>query len=98
MGENPPLCEPLGDNSRLLRSRDFGSLASADGSHRAKGLWAIDTANPNTWATALEYLRGSATDACLVQETKVRKAVCPQAEQTARNAGWNTALQACAVG
>ena len=39
--------------------------------HREQGLWAFDTANPNAWPGAAEYMEVSSADAVLLQEARV---------------------------
>ena len=46
-------------------------VAKANRSHFEKGLWAIDTVNPNCWNRAGEYLSCTAADAVCVQETRL---------------------------
>ena len=46
---------------------------SDDVSWREWGHWAIDTANPNSWTTAREWLPRTKADVVLVQETKTFK-------------------------
>lgn len=63
------------------------SVDLADISHREKGLWAIDTANPNAWGGAAEILESSSADAIAIQETRVAEAGIKDHENSARGAG-----------
>lgn len=69
-----------------------------DTSHRDKGWWAIDTANPNAWGGAAEILESSSADAIAFQETRVADVGAKDHENTARNAGWNLAISGCGYG
>ena len=69
-----------------------GSVEPADDWHRAAGLWAVDTLNPNAWVTGLEYLRNSTADLALVQETKVTSGDCAAQEAAARTAKWSASI------
>ena len=75
----------------------------SDRSWMQQGLWAIDTANGNSWGTALrQVVERSQADILLLQETKL---LDPQkfeaAKIAARSAGWNPTLsyahQTCAA-
>ena len=69
-----------------------------DTSHRDVGLWAIDTANPNAWGGAEEYLASSGADFVAFQETKVNGDAKEDKEAVARNIGWSTAIRPCCSG
>ena len=69
-----------------------------DCSHRERGLWAVDIANPNAWSGANEYLNSSAADFIAVQETKVEGGIEADAENTARNLGWSVSVSTCLQG
>ena len=58
---------------------------------RAAGLWAFDTFNPNCGSRALDYLGGTAADACLFQEMKCRMDDLDQQARTAAGQGWRLA-------
>lgn len=73
-----------------------GPLAFDDVSHQKAGLWAIDTCNPNAWPAALDYLRVTAADFVVLQETKLRgEEACAAAEQVARSSGWSASILPC---
>ena len=93
------------DGSRAAKAREAVELLVedttvklADDSHREKGWWAIDTANPNAWGGAAEILESSSADAIAIQETRVVEQTTKDHENTARNAGWNIAISACGFG
>ena len=69
-----------------------------DKSHRDKGWWALDSGNPNAWKGATEILASSSADAMAVQETRVESSSICDAENTARNLGWNMAVGRCDYG
>ena len=73
-------------------------VVTKDISHRAKGLWAIDTASPNAWAGAEEYLSSTGADVATFQETKIVHEATADKEATARNMGWTTSLRPCVTG
>ena len=77
---------------------DEATVNLRDKSHRDRGWWAIDTANPNAWGGAAEILESSAADAIALQETRVPKEGTKDHENIARNAGWNLAISACGYG
>ena len=70
----------------------------SDCGHIRKGLWAIDTVNPNAWSNAQDYLGRTGADIVCVQEARIAgdDTVCT-AEQTARGAGWKAAISHCDV-
>ena len=70
-------------------------VGTKDVSHRSKGYWAIDSANPNAWPGAEEYLSSTGADFIGVQETKVDTAALADKENTARNVGWSASLRHC---
>ena len=63
-----------GDADSVLGWLDADCLDAADRSHVSAGLWAIDTVNPNAWPGTMEYLRMSAADFVITQESRVRSA------------------------
>ena len=68
-----------------------GATTLSDDRHRACGLWAVDTMNPNSWTSAEERLLCRvAADAILMQETKVcgDEGVL-KLEKAARDNGWS---------
>ena len=73
-------------------------VGTKDTSHRDEGLWAFDSANPNAWAGAEEYLSCTGADFVGVQETKVDAAGVADKEATARNIGWSASLRRCCLG
>ena len=73
-------------------------VVTKDISHRAKGLWAIDSANPNAWAGAEEYLSSTGAEVATFQETKVGHEATSDKEATATNMGWTTSLRPCVTG
>ena len=93
----------LSDGTRVRRRRRkpttsgplppvLGHTTLAEASWRQAGLWAIDTANPNSWTTAERtVLASSAADILLLQETK-RLLDCDRPAALAsrsRRLGWN---------
>ena len=60
--------------------------------HWKDGLWAFDTCNASVWPGASKYLVKTQADFLAVQETKIPNTECSDAEQTARNSGWRTAI------
>ena len=81
---------------------DDKSLSLLDDWHRKHGLWAIDTANPNSWSSGAMsgalYMELSAADVILTQEVKVPHGhLKDQAEQAARNSKWSLAIEPCEV-
>ena len=73
-------------------------VGTKDVSHRSKGFWAIDSANPNAWPGAEEYLSSTGDYFIGVQETKVDTAALADKETTARNIGWSASLRHCCKG
>ena len=88
--------------AKQVKDSDDTCLSSTfkakDVSHRKVCLWTIDTANPNAWSGATEYLSSSAADFAAVQETKVEARMTGDAENTARNLGWSASVTACLQG
>ena len=74
------------------------AISASDCSHRDHGLWAVETANPNAWSGATEYLSSSAADFLAFQEAKVDKADVKDAENTARGKRWSAAVSPCLQG
>ena len=83
------------DDRDDLRWPDDGSLAAACKSHVKAGLWAIDTFNANAWAGAARYLKCTAADFVLGQETKVEADAKKEVEDSLRNDGWRITIQPC---
>ena len=77
---------------------DASTVKLADTSHRDKGWWAIDTANPNAWGGGAEILASSYADVIAVQKTRVPDESTKDHENTARNLGWNMAVSGCGIG
>ena len=77
---------------------DASMVKLNDASHRDKGWWAIDTANPNAWGGAAEILNSSAADVIALQETRIPEAGTKDHENVARNSGWNLTISACGYG
>ena len=77
---------------------DASMVNLRDNSHRDKGWWAIDTANPNAWGRLRKILESSAADAIALQETRAPEDGTKDHENVARNAGWNLAISACGHG
>ena len=73
-------------------------VGTKDTSHRDEGLWAFDSANPNPWAGAEEYLSFTGADFVGIQETKADAAGVADKEATARNIGWSASLRRCCLG
>ena len=74
------------------------AIEGSDCSHRDHGLWAVETANPNAWNGATEYLNSSAADFLAFQETKVDKGDVNDAENAARNLRWSASVSPCLQG
>ena len=51
---------------------DDGVLSGTNRDHLKRGLWALDTVNPNAWGGACEYLAMSSADVVFVQEALLR--------------------------
>ncbi len=66
---------------------------TADREHRAAGLWAIDSVNPNAWPAAEAYLEMTSADAVLVQEARRKKGQTDAAENSALRIGWAASIQ-----
>ena len=66
----------------------------ADASHRSKGLWAVDTCNPNSWKGVRKHLELSFADACSFQEVRRRPGEeVREAEAAARRVLWSLAIE-----
>ncbi len=66
--------------------------------HRDNGLWAIDTANPNSWDGAKRYIEASAADVVAIQEIKLREGEpILTAQGVARRMGWQLSVEKCQV-
>ena len=72
-----------------------GSTSAASKGHRERGLWAIDTTNPNAWGGLTEYMGASTADLMVGQETKVLAADKTEGEALLRNKGWKASLEPC---
>ena len=71
-------------------------LATASSWFRSKGLWAIDSANANTWNTLYDYVNVSAADVVLGQEAKVLGGdQAASAESSLRTIKWNGKIGLC---
>ena len=68
------------------------SVEASDASFRQAGLWAFDTVNANSAATAVQYLEVSAADACMVQESRTLGDASRAAERGAKRAKWDMAV------
>lgn len=80
-----------------LSWNDDGSLSAMSKQHWEHGLWAFDTCNANAWSGGNKYLENTQADFVAVQESKLPKTECSDAEQTARNSVWRTAVGPCTV-
>ena len=58
------------DEAGLLYGRDK-AMAMADFSHVDKGCWATDTINANCWSRTATYIRSTAADFVVAQETRI---------------------------
>ncbi len=88
-------CDPL---TEADTTDDDDEVDCKDAQHRSAGLWAIDTLNPNSWNKAVDYLRRSAADFSLIQETRTFPgADTTRAEGAARSLKWNVAIQPALV-
>ena len=77
---------------------DDGCLADAS-YHRHTGLWAIDSANGNSWLGGAKYLELTSADIVLIQESKLRGSDAIQSvEDAALNHGWKATLSAATTG
>ena len=74
------------------------SVAAGNRTHRKHKLLAIDSLNPNSWTNAEEYLKHTAADLALVQETKIPATAKNETESTIRRNGWRMAISACGKG
>ena len=72
---------------------DFTGIPVEDDSHRSCGLWAVDTANTNTSATAQAYMEKSAADFALFQEMRIRGAAIDSAVRAAKSSKWSLAVE-----
>ena len=77
---------------------DSSMVNGSDKSHRAKGWWAFDTANPNALNGATEYLATTGADFVAAQETKVEEADVKEKEQAIKGKGWRAAISPCIRG
>ena len=69
-----------------------------DDTHVSKGCWAIDTVNGNCWARAAEYIRGTAVDFVVVQESRLQKGLATDsAESTMAAAKWKVSIGPCTI-
>ena len=65
----------------------------ADATWRQHGLWAIDTFNPNAWASAKDVMLHSPADILALQEVRVHdEEQCRRLEQAARPCGWTASI------
>ena len=80
---------------RTMGGQTFVMCPNAgDASFRKAGLWAIDTANANSWKSAHTYLEESAADIILLQETKrLAGSEAIDAERSASRSGWSLLLE-----
>ena len=77
---------------------DKATVNLGDGGHRKKGLWALDTVNPNAWPGAMEVLASSAADFIAVQEAKVEQEEKENKEAAAKGQSWRVSTNACGHG
>ncbi len=76
-----------------LPLRDVG-----DTSFKRAGLWAIDSANPNCWASARKDLASTSADIVLLQEVKARAGdEAARAEDQAAKLHWSMSVEPCAT-
>ncbi len=68
--------------------------AAQDTAHRAKGIWAFDSANAGGWTGSRSYLMKSAADAVMLQETRRQDSQTAEAEDAAQHHGWRLSLRA----
>ena len=85
------------DGPMDLSWAEHGSLSLMSKKHRKEGLWALDTCSANAWPGAKRYPEKTQADFVAVQEAKLAKAECADAEQIARNSGWRTATGPCSI-
>ncbi len=91
---------PLGRRARGRRANGGGAafvalpeVAADDVSHRAAGLFALDSVNGNSWNGALGYLQHSAADVAAFQESKRMAHQTQAAEREAVRFGWVASMQ-----
>ena len=77
---------------------DRATVRLADVGHREKGLWALDTVNPNAWPGATEVLATSTADFVAIQEARVEKEEKENKEATAKGQGWKMSISSCGHG
>jgi endonuclease/exonuclease/phosphatase family metal-dependent hydrolase len=63
--------------------------------HRVRGLWAIDTVNPNAWAGLTEYIGLSSANMVVGQEAKQLDEETMEGEATMRAKGWKAMVEPC---
>ncbi len=96
-------CRPRGRRARGRRADGDGvafvvplETAAGDASHKAAGLFAVDSVNGNSWAGALGYLQHSAADVAAFQESKRMAHQTQTAEREAVRYGWVASMQPAA--
>ena len=77
---------------------DDGSRRLLSNSHRIKGMYAIDTLNPNAWPAAEEYCSCTTADFVCVQETNIDEPARDEVENAQRYKNWPMSISACGVG
>ena len=83
----------------VMQAYVYSSMVNAAAnSHRTKGWWAFDTANPNALNGATEYLATTGADFVAAQETKVEEADVKEKEQAIKGKGWRAAISPCIRG
>ncbi len=85
---------PAGDGQPSV----VADFRADDAWHRKLGLWAIETANPNSWDTARRYVEMSAADVLMIQELKLRDGdPTLAAQRAAAGMGWQLSAESCDV-
>ena len=88
------------NHSKVTEASPFvgADARRADDSHKQLHLLAYDSCNANAWRESATYLEATGADGVFFQETKAPAGLqLAETEQAARNARWNTSLQACNV-
>ena len=74
------------------------TVRADDDTHRKHKHLAIDSLNVNAWNGPSEYLKHTAADFALAQETRIPAAAIKETEDTVRRDGWRMAISACGKG
>ena len=89
-----------GDAAPTTRGLPFAlceEVEAADVSHRAHGLWAVDSVNPNAWDATVKYIERTSADILALQETRRSPDQIDSAVRVAAAKRWNLSLAAAVV-